>query len=94
MIVILLQQSRINLLLLDLAINGVGPAFFHHHSGDAGIAFPNGKVRNRCLRWQSEQVFPFKRLRDMTVENLQNADASVLVVNQHVHFHHLQRECR
>src|SRR6185369_13806521 len=62
MLVVLLQESGIDLLLLDLAIGFVGAAFFHHNAGNANVGVPDGEVEDRsCLR-EREQVLALESL--------------------------------
>ena len=91
MFVILLQQTRIDLLLLDLTVDRVGPPLFHHHAGNPHVGIPDRKVRYGGLRWQRKQILAFKRLLCVAVEDLQHAHAGVLVIDKNIHFHRLQR---
>src|ERR1051326_4092178 len=61
-LVVLLQESRIDLLLLDLAVGLVRPAFFHHYAGDANVRIPNREVGDRSSLGKRKQVLAFEYL--------------------------------
>ena len=42
--IVLLKQARINHLLLNLAIDGIGSALLHHHAGNTNVVVPDGEV--------------------------------------------------
>src|SRR4029079_16681034 len=62
MLVVLLQKSWIDLLLLDLAICLVRAAFFHHHAGNANVRVPDSEVEDGCGLREREQVLAFENL--------------------------------
>src|SRR6185369_11291090 len=78
MLVVLLQESGIDLLLLDLTIGFVRTALFHHHAGNANVRVPDGEVEDRsCLR-EREQVLAFESLCRVVVEYLHHFHTRVL----------------
>src|SRR5262245_46283473 len=93
-LVVLLKQTRIDLLVFDLGIDLIGAAFFQNHSGQSQVAVPHRETCYERSRRPGEQVFSFQNLIRMTVENLQDLDARMLVVNRHVDLHNLKREDR
>src|SRR6185503_15127767 len=62
MLVVLLQKSGIDLLLLDLAIGFVRASFLHHYAGNANVRVPDGEVEDRSSLRKCEQVLAFKGL--------------------------------
>src|SRR5262249_18746508 len=94
LLVVLLEQTRIDLLVFDLGIDLIGATPLQNHSGQPQVAVPYRKIGYGRLRRQSEKVFTFQNLIRVTVENLQDLDPRMLVVNLHVDLHHLKREDR
>src|SRR6185369_5922091 len=62
MLVVLLQKSGIDPLLLDLAIGFVCASFLHHYAGNANVRVPDGKVEDRSSLRECEQVLAFENL--------------------------------
>ena len=62
MLVVLLQKSGIDLLLLDLAIGLVRASLLHHHAGNANVRVPHGEVEDRSSLREREQILGFEGL--------------------------------
>ena len=90
MLVVQMQKTRIDLLLLDLALCHVRTAFFHHYAGNSDVRVPDGEVEDRSSLRKSEQVLAFKGLCRVVVEYLHHLHTRVLVINQHIDVHHLE----
>src|SRR6185369_8301362 len=75
MLVVLLQESGIDLLLLDLAVGLVGASFFHHDARNADVRVPDGEVEDRSSLREREEILAFENLGGVVVEYLHHLHA-------------------
>src|SRR5438128_12421345 len=67
-LVVLLQETGIDLRLLQLTIDGVGAALLKHDAGDARVRVPDGEVGDGGSGRQREQILAFERLPRVVLE--------------------------